>query len=648
MALVKCAKCEGIVSDKAEFCPHCGLNIEDVLKQEPIINLSDFEIENGVLKKYLGNATKVRVPDCVKEISGEFSIYGTFEPEGSEIYPVFNEKVEEIELPEGIEKIGEFAFWGCRSLSTIYIPNSVQEICKSAFEHCSSLEHINLPKNLKYIGMYAFSDCTLLKSINIPNSVISIGYDAFCGCSELKEIFIPESIIDLLDYTEEYNDFIIDEHLSFEHNTVPFRDCCSMTKIWVSENNAIYSSRDGLLYNRDETQLLRCPEGRKNPIKLPESILEIHENAFINCDILEGILITNILSKTLPQFPKTKIDYDIDLDEFEIKDNIVIKYRGIRNQVIIPKNIFEIGKNAFNGCQYVTDIVVQEDVKKICESAFENCSNLKQIFLPTSIENIEARAFAKCIQLNFFSLPERIRELKPFIFADCENLSYISLPNKLQFIDKYAFMNCVKLEKILLPPTLNSIEDFAFYNCVLLNEIILPPEIRSISDTAFKCCNSAKFVCDEDTYAESYVMKNQLKAKIKCKYCNHMIEDIERPCPKCGKWRNTIIPDNGIDIDHISIGDYLNHKVFGTGQVIDIINSTFTVDFGKEQKIFSKSSAERFFENLYRLQSNVKITQNPPISTNTIIIDDCYTPNRYRGYYNESRDEWEIYEEEED
>ena len=246
------------------------------------------------------------------------------------------------------------------------------------------------------------------------------------------------------------------------------------------------------------------------------------------------------------------------------------------------------------------------------------------------------------------SLPERIIELKPFIFADCKNLSNISLPNNLKLIDEYAFLNCAKLEKILLPPTLNLIKDFAFCNCILLNEIILSTKIQNIADTAFDRCHNVEFLCDEDSYAESYVMKNKLKAKIKCKYCNYMIEDIWQPCPKCGKWRNAIIPDNGIDIDHLSIGDLLNHRVFGMGKVIDIINSTFTVDFGKEQKVFSKSSAERFFNNLYRLQSNVKIDPNLKMNTNTIIIDDLYTPSRYRGYYNESRDEWEIYEVEED
>lgn len=641
------------VRPSENYCPICGCSMDYIKTYQKFnisADLSDFEIEDGVLKKYLGNSTEVKIPDCVNEICGDYSIYGSFEPEGCDIHPVFNENIKKIVLPKGLKKIGEFSFYGCKNLTCIYIPDSVQEICKSSFELCTSLEYIDLPQNLKYIGIYAFSNCLLLKSIKIPNSVVSIGYDAFYCCSGLEEIFIPEKTINLLDYTEAYDEFIIDNHKDYDYGIVPFRNCSRMTKISVSEDNPIYSSKDGLLYNRDKTKLIRCPEGRKNPIILPESTIEISKNAFINCKNIEEIKITNTLPINHPEFPKTNINYSIDLNEFLIKENILVKYSGVRSQVVIPKSVRAIGENAFKDCQYITDILVQEGVRSICQSAFKNCYNLKRISLPNSLENIEKSAFAKCSNLNFLTLPKQITEIKEFTFAFCENMSDISLSDKIGSIGKCAFLNCEKLDKISLPQNLIIIEDYAFCNCSLLKEIIFPENTREIADTAFEECNDIVFKCSEDSYAELYVMKNQLKARIKCKYCGNMIEEIHQPCPRCGKWRNAIIPKNGIDIDNIAIGDCLNHKIFGNGKIVHIVNSTFTVDFGNEKKNFSKSSAERFFENLYRMQPIVKITQKQPINTitNATVSDNNYATNRLRGYYDEKRDEWIVYEVDED
>ena len=74
-----------------------------------------------------------------------------------------------------VTSIGESAFFGCESLSSIVIPNSVTSIGGSAFRKCTSLSSISIPKSVTSIGNLAFSDCTSLSSIVIPNSVTSLG-----------------------------------------------------------------------------------------------------------------------------------------------------------------------------------------------------------------------------------------------------------------------------------------------------------------------------------------------------------------------------------------------------------------------------------------------------------------------------------------
>ena len=90
------------------------------------------------------------------------------------------------------------AFYECSSLKEINIPNSIKKIGQYAFYCCSSLERVNFPNSLEAIGDCAFEYCISLNEINLPNSVLTIGREAFYGCSSLVHIDIPEGVRDIL------------------------------------------------------------------------------------------------------------------------------------------------------------------------------------------------------------------------------------------------------------------------------------------------------------------------------------------------------------------------------------------------------------------------------------------------------------------
>ena len=71
--------------------------------------------------------------------------------------------------------IGQYAFYGCSSLTSVNIPSSVTSIGWRAFESCSSLTSVNIPSGVTEIGVYTFSGCRSLTSVNIPSSVTVIG-----------------------------------------------------------------------------------------------------------------------------------------------------------------------------------------------------------------------------------------------------------------------------------------------------------------------------------------------------------------------------------------------------------------------------------------------------------------------------------------
>ena len=95
--------------------------------------------------------------------------------------------------------IGNYAFYGCTSLTSMTIPSRVTSIGGDAFGNCTGLTSITIPSSVTSIGDGTFMNCTGLTSITIPSSVTSIGDDAFYGCTGLTSITIPSSVTSIGD-----------------------------------------------------------------------------------------------------------------------------------------------------------------------------------------------------------------------------------------------------------------------------------------------------------------------------------------------------------------------------------------------------------------------------------------------------------------
>ena len=136
-------------------------------------NLSDFKIEDGVLKEYIGNDSEIQIPDNITAI-GERAFAN-------------HSQVRKIVIPEGVKTIEAQAFYCCIRLEELTIPSSVRQIKKAAFRNCDSIKNVTFRNGIVDIGEHAFAYCDSLQNITFPQSVVKIGHSAFC-CFDLKSI----------------------------------------------------------------------------------------------------------------------------------------------------------------------------------------------------------------------------------------------------------------------------------------------------------------------------------------------------------------------------------------------------------------------------------------------------------------------------
>ena len=176
-----------------------------------------------------------------------------FNKDKSRIISFRNQKQTSYVISNSVTSIGDHAFYGCSSLSSIVIPDSVNSIGEGAFLNCSSLSSIVIPDSVNSIGDGAFSDCSSLSSIVIPNSVNSIGEGAFLNCSSLSSIVIPDSVNSIGDGA--------------------FSDCSSLSSIVIP--NSVNSIGEGAFLNCSSL----------SSIVIPDSVNNIRRGAFYKCNL---------------------------------------------------------------------------------------------------------------------------------------------------------------------------------------------------------------------------------------------------------------------------------------------------------------------------------------------------------------------------
>lgn len=111
------------------------------------------------------------------------------------------EQLTEIKLPSTLKNIGEYAFEACIGITSVVIPNEVTVIQQRAFEDCTKLQSVTLPPKLTSLEYGVFMGCENLANIELPNTLKYLGGSAFYGCSNLKSITVPSGVTTIEQWT---------------------------------------------------------------------------------------------------------------------------------------------------------------------------------------------------------------------------------------------------------------------------------------------------------------------------------------------------------------------------------------------------------------------------------------------------------------
>lgn len=452
---------------------------------DPATNIMySYNVSNGTASVKGGSKSVGGNPDA----TGDITILSSFIVDGI-TYPV--------------TAIGQFAFNGCKGLTSVTIPNSVTTIYRGVFYNCSGLTSVTIPSSVTSIGTEVFYGCRSLTTLTLPSNLTSIPGELFYGCSGLTSITIPSGVTKI--------------------GEAAFRGCSGLTSVHISDIAAWCKidfndqASNPLCYARH----LYLGEDEITELIIPSNVTTISNYAFYGCE--------GIASVTIPSNVTSIGDYTFSgcsgLASFTIPSSVTTIGSGAFSNcssltsITIPSNVTSIGNSVFYGCSSLSSVSIQSDLTSIGNSFFYNCSSLSSVTIPSSVTSIGSEAFYGCSGLTSITIPSGVTSIGSEAFEGCSGLTSIIVDESNTFYDSRGNCNAIiktsnneliaGFKNTVIPNSVVSIGDHAFRNCSGLTSLTIPDGVATIGRYALAGCGLTSITLPNSvTYIGNYAFYN--------------------------------------------------------------------------------------------------------------------------------------------
>lgn len=419
-----------------------------------------------------------------------------------------------------VTKIGNYAFFGCNGIDSLYIGSDIISIGNCAFQGCTGLSYMYYnARNLSTShfmdsGYYQYeyqNECYSpfyqtntphFTTLIIGDSVRTIPAYSFSGRSSIdNNVVIPDNVDAIGEYAFQrctgIDSLYISDGVTTIHNGA-FLSCSSIQKNFIS--NTVTSIGQFAFGGCSSIHNLVIPEG----------VLFIAHGAFADCSNLDSITFNAKecmkldgnsvfagcdsvrylgFGENVHRFPDsafTKFNHLMDtlpqLDSLRYVGKWNFANRSLAGNYVIPPSVDTIAGCAFFNCKNI--LSVSTNARYIGDSSFTGCDNLQTVI--TNALSVGGSAFANCDSL--LTVNTNSQSIGSNAFANCDRLVTVTLGDSVQTAGSGAFSGCFRLNNVSLGEGITSIGDSAFSGCTRLTNPELPNSLATIGARAFDGC----------------------------------------------------------------------------------------------------------------------------------------------------------------